>query len=231
MKNLLLSLLSLTFLACSSGPQSKITTDKIDPNAELNSRIFSKDLTSIELKNASSRSCPSRLPKDLPTWTKATKLINSCLKVNKTRMAEKLTQKLMAAAPQSPWASYYLSVIYEKKRNLKKAKWLIDLSLRKANKIGLLYYQKARLEWKLGNKAESFDALVTASNLDSDLVGAHIQLSQIYHLRGDAKSAKKHYVQAKSLEPSVENLRVFANYKPSVDAKTARNPAKTKGVK
>ena len=82
-----------------------------------------------------------------------------------------------------------------------RAFWLVDLGLKKSPQMAILYYQKARLQWKNKEYGLSVENFEKAIDLNVELLEPHLFLAQIYFRDQDLKTAERHYEKVIELEP------------------------------
>ena len=92
----------------------------------------------------------------------------------------------------SPWGPYFLSLHAEQGKHFERAEWMIELALKKAPGLGILYYQKGRLLWLQGKYNQAVDAFEYAVKRKVHLVESHLFLGKIFLRDFELKLAKDH---------------------------------------
>lgn len=187
--------------ACSSTP-------KQGEKKAVTHEMTKKYIEHIEAIQASNRKalkqllCPtSKKTIEKKGWQGLIEYANACLHKKNWQMLEIIAFQLTEESGFSPWGSYYLSLIAEHKKNTEQALWFIDLALKKAPEMGLLVYQKARLQWI--NKEYEFSAenFMRAVKLNPDLIDSHLFLARLNFRDQDYNEAEKHYEKVLQKDP------------------------------
>ena len=76
---------------------------------------------------------------------------------------------------------------------MEKAYWMLELALKKAPQVGILYYQKGRLLWAKNKYQEAIEAFSRAIQLKANTYESHIFLGQVYLRDQDLSLAAKHF--------------------------------------
>lgn len=143
--------------------------------------------------------CRKNAGKDLPKdWKDAVDTASSCVKEHNWIEVRRLGEALASRDPHAPWGPYFLSLVSEAQAQNSKALWMIDLAIRKAPQVGLLYFQKARLLLKAEMQNEAVALCEQALSLDSSISEAVRMLAQVEHRDRNFQQAAK--LWAKLLE-------------------------------
>lgn len=190
---ILLTLISFCFSACTSSIK-KSEEDKVA--LELSKKYVEK----IEIVDSQNKKALNQLlcPTDKQTltnkdWKQLVDFANACVNKKNWNTLEFIAFKLTEESSLSPWGSYYLSIISEQKHHLDRAFWHVDLALKKAPGQAILYFQKARLQWKNHEYELSAENFEKAIELNSSLTSAHLFLAQINFRDQDYKVAESHF--------------------------------------
>lgn len=225
-----------TFLVGCASTGVKTTTtenEKPLPKPEIKAS-YTRKVASVALTEKAVVLCPTKY--DTKEETKLVEYANACVQQTKWSQVESLANTLAESNVQSPWGAYYLSLVAESKRDYPRAKWMIELAIKKAPQIGMLYFQRARLEWGLKEYHSSEESLQSSIEKDPQLIDAHVFLGQIYFRNQDYKKAAFHFNTVLQLRPNdpvalmgmseclihkkdfhgaVENLKKASKYYPS----------------
>ncbi len=126
--------------------------------------------------------CRKRAGQDIPKdWKDAVDIASSCVKEQNWIEVRRMGESLASRDPYAPWGPYFLSVVADSQSQPSKALWMIDLAIRKAPQVGLLYFQKARLLLKADLQNEAVALCDQALRLDSSLSEAVRMLAQVEH--------------------------------------------------
>ncbi|MCB9025109.1 MAG: hypothetical protein H6625_02220 [Bdellovibrionaceae bacterium] len=192
-KHIILTFLITIIAACST------SVKKSDENKEA-VELSKKYVEQIELVESQNKKGLNQLlcPTDKQTlknkdWKQLIDFANACVNKKSWKTLEVISYLLTEESSFSPWGSYYLSLIAEHENHLDRAFWFVDLALKKAPGQAILYYQKARLQWKSHEYELSAENFEKAIELNSNLSGAHLFLAKINYRDQDLKIAEKHF--------------------------------------
>ena len=160
---------------------------------------YTQGLTAVILSE-STTSLTITCPKGKKTyqgkeWNRVVQMANSCVKSKKWSKVNELGQHLSQSEPMAPWGSYYLSLYSANKKNYKKALWMVDLSIKKAPQMGLLYYQRAHILWSTFEYDLAIVDLNKALDRNPKIKGANSLLGQIYYRDQEYKKSIKHLLK------------------------------------
>jgi tetratricopeptide (TPR) repeat protein len=105
-------------------------------------------------------------------------------------------------SPFQPWGAFFLSVAAEARGELPRAKWMIDLALKKNSSYGILHYQKARLLWLDKQYAEALQLAKKAVDMDPGLTDGHKFLAQVYFRDQEFDLASEQFYSVLRARPS-----------------------------
>ena len=124
---------------------------------------FKKSDEIFERTEKSSSACQKEISSnDLKPWLEA---FNSCLLSNNDAIATELAMQVSQKFPDSFLGPYFQSLVAEKMMLYDKSRWMIELALKKAPELPILFYQKARLLLQDGQKIESSKLMMKAYDL------------------------------------------------------------------
>ncbi len=132
----------------------------------------------------------------------------ACAQYKKNERLEQIANHLARTFGNEPWGAFYLSVAAEQRSELPRALWMSELALKKASKVGLLYYQRGRIHWALGEIAAAVADYNETLKFSPRLTDAHIVLGQLATRNQDFKSAQAHYAAAVDIEPDNHSVIV-----------------------
>lgn len=141
-------------------------------------------------------------------WKALVEQANQCVQADNTSRLEKYAKLLAENHPMGPWGAYFLSLVAEKRGQVEKAFWMIDLALKKAPNEGLLNYHKARLLYADNEYDSAVRLFEKALKSRGDLIGARVFLGQIYYRDQDFNLAKKHFSKALEIDSSISSAWV-----------------------
>ncbi|MCB0357045.1 MAG: hypothetical protein KDD40_08565 [Bdellovibrionales bacterium] len=193
MRNVILYSLLVFNIAC-GGAAKKNTAEKDM------SKLSKKYTKEIQFVNATHRTnlnqmlCPSEV-KTIKNkkWTQLLDYANACVNKKQWKMLEVIARKLTEKTSFSPWGAYYLSLVAEAQNQMDRAFWLVDLALKKAPQMGILYYQKARLQWKNKEYELSVQSFEKSIELKVNIVEPHLFLAKVHFRDQDLKMAEYHF--------------------------------------
>lgn len=182
--------------ACSSGPKKVSvlpTTDK----------VVRMPVVSMDVTQASQSLCP-KIGADL-SKKKLKELIqagNSCIRNQDYARLEEVGIQTNRKEPFQPWGSFFLSVAADARGELQRAKWMIDLALKKNQSYGILHFQKARLLWNEQRFGEAIQLVKKSVDMDPGLTEGHLFLGQIYFRDQEFEPASEHFYTVLKAKPS-----------------------------
>jgi tetratricopeptide (TPR) repeat protein len=185
-----LAVLTLFISGCGSAP--------VKPsNTEAQAKIYSRSVASIGLPFVQAGQCP-KTQKPMESfaksdWKELVEIANGCVKAAKWSQVDILADTLSQREPKAPWGAYYWALSAEQKGDQARAFWMIDLALKKAPDLGILYFERGRLLWKENSFGPAMEALLKAVQLDGNLSEAHVFLGQIYFRDQDYSKATQHF--------------------------------------
>jgi tetratricopeptide (TPR) repeat protein len=175
---------------------SSITHQK-SQNIDVRTKVYTNDVLATSIDNDKSHFenfCPSDIKTIEKTdWTQLLKFANSCAAKEKWQMLEVIAKKLSSQTSFSPWGPYYLSLVSEKNRNFEKAMWMIDLAIKRTPDLGILYYQKGRLNWIQKNFNEGFIYFEKSVQYNLKISEPHIFMATLYLRDNEIENAQKNY--------------------------------------
>jgi tetratricopeptide (TPR) repeat protein len=162
-------------VGCSSTP-TRSTTSQVNP-AEV--KKYTQSMVALQADNASHLACPANVAAKAP-WTTWASAANACVKVGNWVKVEEYGNELAKREYNAPWGAYYLSLAATERGDLLRARWMLDLAIKKAPSIGLFQYQLARLYYLNHDTGAAVTAFMKSVEMDSGLYEANLFLGQIY---------------------------------------------------
>ncbi len=201
MTKLITAMLSILIVSACGG----VAKNSLDENAVARSRAYTKNMQVLgvnDKKALNTLLCPGQKKTLLnKKWNQLVDCANACVQKKKWEMTKLIGKKLARETSFSPWGPYYLSLVAEDKGNMNKAFWMIDLAIKKGPQVGLLYYQRARLQWKLNKLSLSIADFKRSLALNSKLVEPHMFLAQIFLRDRELAASEEHFEKALALDP------------------------------
>lgn len=111
-------------------------------------------------KSSRSHAC---LLEEKDSLTKLVSRANRCYKEEKWKDLKKIAVHMQRNYPKQPWGVYYRSLLAEKSQKYELSLWMIEIALKKDPQNALFLYQKARVQWALG---DNFQAQETFEKLE-----------------------------------------------------------------
>lgn len=207
MRKVLCILVALFVSACATGPKTSEATKKYIAESKI-----------VDTKNIHAAKCNSLSYAKNKKWQDWIEYANACVKKKNWRRVKAYGILLSETEANSPWGPYYQSLAAENSGNLQKSLWMVDLALKKAPKLAILFYQKARIEWNLGNYESAVGHLKTSVNFDSNNLQAHLFLGQIYFRDNEVSKASQHFHSILILEPE-NKIALYGIAEAKVEAK------------
>ncbi len=195
---ILIVALTLAFFACSSGPKKVEAALSVSEKSAVRIPVISMSVAQV-----GQSLCP-KTGADL-NKKKLKELIqmgNSCMRVEEFTRLEEVGTELNRKEPFQPWGSFFLSVAAEAKGEIQRAKWMIELALKKNPSYGILFYQKGRLLWADKQFADSMQLVKKAVDMDAGLTDGHYFLGQIYFRDQEWELASEHFYTVLKARPS-----------------------------
>lgn len=129
-------------------------------------------------------------------------IANSCVRSEEWARLEEIGFTINKTDPFQPWGSYFLSLAAEAQGDLAKAKWMVELGLKKNSSYGILYYQKGRLLWIDKMYSQGIQMVRKAIEMDPGLMEGHLFLGQVYFRDQEFEKASEHYYAVLKANPS-----------------------------
>lgn len=221
---------ALLVSGCASTPSS--TTAKFDPKAAEKARPFLANLTSVDLRAASTGGTCAE-PKVISDWKASVAAAGACVQKQDWLMVEKLATAMAARETDSPWGAYFLGLAASSRGEMLRAQWMLDLAEKKAGSpIGLVRYEKARwLEKEEGPEAAAKE-MKEAVRIDATLMPGFLWLAQLHHRDRMIGEAERYYRQVLALKadvyPAIIGLaNIMVDSKNGVEASDLLNRAIT----
>ncbi len=192
---------ALALSGCSSGPAKKAEAAPISERP-----VVKIPVVSMDVSQASQTLCP-KIGADL-SKKKLKELIqmgNSCMRNEEFARLEEVGNATNRKEPFQPWGSFFLSVAAEARQELPRAKWMIELALKKNPSYGILHFQKGRLAWADKQYAESLQLVKKAVSMDPGLIEGHLFLGQVYFRDQEFELASEHFYTVLKAKPSDVN--------------------------
>lgn len=172
------------------------------PTKKIHSEMYTKGYGGVLQSKVSAKECSKSKQKfQGMSWSRLMEQANACVATKNWEEVERIGNYLAQEHSQSPWGSYYLSLVAEEKGAWSRALWMIELAIKKAPEHGLLEYQKARISWLQGDYSRAIEGMKSALNKDRHLEAAHLQLGRIYFQERKDSEAIFHYRAVISLSP------------------------------
>lgn len=149
----------------------------------------------------SSTHCTSENAWTSRDWRKAVIWANACAKNKDWLRLEKLGNDLAVRAPLTPWGPYYMSLAAVGRQDYPRARWMLELTIKKAPNEGLFHYELARIHWDLKEDAAAIKELKLASDLSPGLTDAHWIMGRIALQRQDFSLAESYLQKALTSNP------------------------------
>lgn len=192
MKKISLSIVTALLAACASKP----TTE----TAEAPKPTYSEKAGALTLQSQKGGTCVREFQKE--DWRKVVTLANVCVKMNDWGQVEKMGDYLARVAPLTPWGAYYLALAASARRDLPRARWMLELALKKAPNEGLFHYELGRLDWETGDEAEAIKEIKQAADLSPALTDAHYVTGQLALRRDDFSEARRRFERVLANDPN-----------------------------
>lgn len=159
-------------------------------------------------KTTSASDCPN----SQKSWSRSNNRMimghaNACVKAKNWRQLDALGSHLAEQMPLEPWGAYYMSLAAEGENKLDRALWMAGLAIKKSPGMSILYYQKARVEWALGEGHAAAESMRTSLKLNQGFVEARLFLANLYFQDQDYKSALNEFERA--LEHQAGNTKAL----------------------
>lgn len=153
------------------------------------------------LSKSDKTTAASNCPTSRKSWSRSNNRsilahANACVKAENWSELDALGLHLAEQLPADPWGAYYMSLAAEGSGNLPRALWMSGLAIKKSPNLAMLHYQKARIEWALGEGHAAAETMRTSVKLDESFVEAHLFLANLYFQEQDFKSAFKQFEKA-----------------------------------
>ncbi len=191
MKNFGILIMVFALIGCQSA--GKKTDDKTTESANVDVKKYSEGLKNVNLQAQAQQSC---LPSQISSlnWQGLVNMGHACVKDGDWKNVENVANQISRIEMNSPWAAYYLSLHAEHEKDLTRALWMIEQSLKKSQgQIGLLHYQKGRLLLQLKQINQGFESITKGVELDGALAEGHVFLAQSYYRDQEWDKAASHF--------------------------------------
>ena len=141
---------------------------------------YIKNVDSVEIFETEKMECVRSQSKLIKTsWKDLIKSANFCIKIKKWSSVKVIGLYLAKSEPNSPWGAYYLSLEAEHQKQLPRALWMVEASLKKVPNQPILLYQKGRLLWKMGNLEAGVEAMEASIKTNAKMSAAKLFLAKI----------------------------------------------------
>jgi tetratricopeptide (TPR) repeat protein len=192
--------ISLILVGCGT---TATKVQKVEAAIVPTEKIVKIPVVSMEVGQAPQGFCP-KMNADL-SKKKLKELVqmgNSCIRSEDWARLEEIGFATNKKEPFQPWGSFFLSMAAEARGDLAKAKWMVELGLKKNPSYGILYYQKGRLYWLDKAYADSLQLVRKAVEMDPGLTEGHLFLGQIYFRDQEFDKASEHFYTVLKSKPS-----------------------------
>lgn len=226
---------SMVLGGCGSTQKSNTTTESIVAPVP----TYKAKASVVSLEKLGGGICNSEVPWTGSDWHKAIPTANACVKARDWNRLEKLGNDLAIRAPLTPWGPYYLSLAAEGRRDYPRARWMLELAIKKAPNEGLFHYELGRIFWDLKESADALRELKLASEASPGLTEAHwimgrIALQRQEYSQADAylqkaiESNPRHMPSLMTLAALKINRKDFKQAEELLNRATSVNPRSTK---
>jgi tetratricopeptide (TPR) repeat protein len=204
MRILLVTILALAIAGCASAPAKK-TDSPLAAATPIPTPAPQKMMIAGETLNnmAGSKSCAKVVSK-IASLSDDMKSAAACARAGQWTMVEEFGNQMAIQFPGDAWGSYFLSLSAEHNKDWPRARWMIELAVKKSPNEGLCLYQLGRLQWLMGEKMTALDTLKKASDKNASLVDAHVLMGQIAMFDQKKSDAEKSFLKA--YEVDAKNL-------------------------
>lgn len=162
-------------------------------------KSFKKSVEAVGIQSVRSEPCQRYSSPDKISgtwnWKSAVDLTNSCVRAKDFDKVEKLAHELSKREPSAPWGPYFLALVALERKQLERALWMNELSMRRAPEIGMIHYQRGQILWENENYASAVQSFDQAVQKDKTLTGAHLFLGQIFFRDQEYDRASKHFYE------------------------------------
>ena len=196
----LCALCSAFMVGCASGGSK---TSKLDVKSQYPALPDSAYISTRGESTPAAHQCPS----SDKSWRKEnlvnlTKIANDCVRLRQYERVEQIGNSIAQKHHLTPWGSYYLSLAAEGKGEYTRALWMIELSINKSPKMGMLYYQKARVLWQLGEYSRAVESFNYAIKENPKFLDPHLFLAELYFRDQSFDLAQKHFLAVMTINPN-----------------------------
>lgn len=189
MKRLSLVITPMLLAACAGSPTKKTDENVIKPS-------YNEKVGATTLQGARAASCPTGDAYAKEDWRRVVAYANACVKSANWKQVEEIGNHLAKNAPLTPWGPYYMALAAGTRKDYPRARWMLELALKKAPGEGLFHYEMGRLAWETGDDALAIKEMKTASDMNAALTDAHFVCGQIALRRDDFSEARKMFGKA-----------------------------------
>jgi tetratricopeptide (TPR) repeat protein len=210
MRNAKIALMTLMILnaACSSAPTKETDARTQYKNAKDSAQAQSSSQGELEYVSLSRKSsfAQGTCPATAQVWRGESlkNILNYatvCAQSGQFEKLEQLGQYLAQNHYQMAWGPYYLSLVAESRKQYQRALWMLDLGIKRESENALLYYQKGRIHWSLGEFTTAVKNFQYAIDKNSKFVDAHLFLGQMFYRDHNFKQAQFHFENSKKYQP------------------------------
>lgn len=152
--------------------------NEIEKAAEKRSWQYRRGVKSKTFKTLKSKVSCKKLAKW--DWKKAVDVANQCFREKRLTMVERIGNRLAKRETSAPWGPYYLGLVALERKEIARAQWMAELSLKRAPEQGVLHYLKGQVHFAKKEMPEAVESFEKALGLDKAVWPANIFLGQIY---------------------------------------------------
>jgi tetratricopeptide (TPR) repeat protein len=135
-------------------------------------------------------------------WKGLVSMASSCVRNQSWDRLDEIGHALLEREPFQPWGGYFLSLAAEGKGEFAKARWYIDLALKKNSSYGILFYQNGRLLWQEKLYGEAVSEVSKAVKMDSTLNDAHLFLAEVHFRDQEYDKASEFFYNVLKAKPT-----------------------------
>lgn len=183
-------------------PVSLNASSKVDSKVKAPEKM--EKVTAVEASEISIKSCKRDL-KGL-NLSQLVDSANACALSKNWSDLEKVALVISEKYSKSPWGFYYLSIFYENKQDVEKARWYLTGGLKKNPKSAHLLFAKARLEWLVGENSVAASLLREALTINPELIEAREFLADIHFRDQEFEQAAEHYAVVLRFKPREKRI-------------------------
>lgn len=147
---------------------------------------------------SSSVSSNAKCPASDKSWRKEnletlSRYANACALSEKYDRLAQIGNYLAQRHHLLPWGAYYLSLSAEGEKQYARALWMAELAINKSPRTAMLYYQRGRIYWYLGEHSKAVESYNIAIRENPKFLDAHLFLGELYFRDQNFKLAEKHF--------------------------------------